>query len=543
MSATTEREGSVDLESVRTTLAELQQQGKIHGDVIELVMSLLAQMCTANRDLELRVQHLLRQTFGRKTERVDPRQIALLLAELAALPATSESPVAASEGQQQPVPAAAQAPRRSPTGRKPLPSGLPRRKVVLTPSPEQLVCSACGAQKKRIGAETNELLEWVPGHFEVIEQEREKYACRECQGEVVIGPVGPKPLDGGLPGPSLLAHVLVSKYRDHLPLYRQRAMFARDGVEIAKSTLVDWVRQGADLLSPVADAIHEQAIGSHVLQCDDTGLRVLDEDHEGGSKKGHMWGLVGDRVWASLQYTPTWAGAQAQALVEGRKGWFQADGYKGFDALFNATGAEIIEVGCHAHARRKYVAAMDSGDARAAVPIGIYQRLYAVEAEATASGLDPSARLKLRTEKSVPLINEIGEWVAKMHPQVPPKSPLGAAFTYTLNQWKQLRRFLEDGRVQIDNNGVERELRAVAVGRKNYLFAGSDAAAERAAVLYTVICTAVLHGVEPMAYVRDLVEKIGGDYPAKLLRDLLPDRWLAANPQHRLLQQQATVAA
>ena len=531
VSATTERERAVDLASVRATLVELQAQGK-DDDVVQVVMSLLTQLCAANRELELRVQHLLRQTFGRKTERVDPRQIALLLAELAAQQPAAAAP-AEDHGKTESAPVAVRAHQRRP-GRNPLPEWLPREKAVLTPSPEDLVCSHCGSKKERIGSETNELLEWMPGRFKVIEQEREKYACESCQGEVVIGPVGDKPLDGGLPGPGLLAHVLVSKYRDHLPLNRQAAMFARAGVEIADSTLAGWVQQGAELLAPVADAIHEQAMNAHVVQCDDTLLRVLDKEHAGGSKRGHIWGLIGDKVWASFKYTPSWEGDRAQALVEGRKGWLQVDGYSGFDALFNAAGADIIEVGCMAHARRKYVEALESGDTRAAVPIAIFQRLYAVEAEATAGRLDPLARLKLRTERSVALMDELGEWVAKIHPQVTPKSPLGKAFTYSLNQWRQLKRFLEDGRVQIDNNGVERELRAVAVGRKNYLFAGSDAAAERAAVLYTVIGTAVLHGAEPMAYVRDLVEKIGGTYPAKQLRELLPDRWIQAHPDAQL---------
>lgn len=534
VSATAERENAVDLASVRAMLVELQAQGKIAGDVVELVLSLLAQVCAANRDLELRVQHLLRQTFGRKTERVDPRQIALLLAELAAQPpAEAAAAPAGGDRKTEPAPVTVRAHQRRP-GRNPLPDWLPREKVVLTPDSKVLVCSSCGSKKEKIGSETSELLEWVPGRFKVIEQEREKYACEGCQGEVVIGPVGEKPLDGGLPGPGLLAHVMVSKYRDHLPLNRQASMFARAGVEIADSTLAGWVAQGAELLVPVADAIHEQAIHAHVVQCDDTGFRVLDKEHAGGSKRGHIWGLLGDKVWASFKFTPSWEGERAQALVEGRKGWLQVDGYSGFDALFKAAGTELIEVGCMAHARRKYVEALKSGDARAAVPVGIFQRLYAVEAEATAGGLDPAVRLKLRAERSVALMDELGAWVAKIHPQVTPKSPLGKAFTYSLNQWEQLRRFLEDGRIQIDNNGVERELRAVAVGRKNYLFAGSDAAAERAAVLYTVIGTAVLHGVEPMAYVRDLVEKIGGTYPARHLRELLPDRWIQAHPEARL---------
>ncbi len=533
------RTASPDLQTVRAVLVDLQAQGK-HEEVIEVVMSLLSQLAGSNRELELRVQHLLRQTFGRKTERLDPRQLALLLAELAAKePAAGASVSAEGPRREEPPTVAVQAHQRRP-GRNPLPAWLPREPVVLTPSPEELVCGECGSRKKRIGSEKNELLEYVPGRFKVIEQEREKYACRECQGEVVIGPVGPKPIEGGLPGPSLLTHVLVSKYRDHLPLYRQAEIYARDGVQIARSTLMDWVRHGAELLVPVAEAIHEQAIGSHVLQVDDTGLRVLDDDHPGGSKRGHLWGLLGDRVWASFRYTPTWRGEEAQKLVEGRKGFLQVDGYSGFDDLFKAPGAEIIEVGCMAHARRKYVAALDSGEIRAAVAVGLFQKLYAVEAEATKRNLDPPARLVLRSERSGPLMDELGKWIAEQHPQLPPKSPLGKALTYSLNQWKQLRRFLADGRIQLDNNGVERQLRAVAVGRKNYLHAGSDAAAERAAVLYTVIGTAVVQGVEPMAYVRDLVEKISGDYPAKRLRELLPDRWTAAHPAARLARPDAT---
>jgi transposase len=516
---------TIDLQHVRQVLVDLIGAGK-PDEAIATVLSLLERLRDKNAELELRVRDLLRHQFGRRSERIDPNQLSLLLAGLAQEAASSPAPKP-DEAPAAPPPASREAghPPRRPTGRKPLPADLPREEVILKPPAEELVCGQCGRDKKRIGAERAEMLEFVPGHFKVLVQVREKYACPRCQEGVAIGPTMEKPIEGGLPGPNLLTQVLVSKYKDHLPLNRQVGIFARSGVEIAPSTLCDWVREGVELVEPVWRAIYEEVLACHVVQVDDTGLRVQDRHHPGGSRKGHIWGLVGDGKLVVFAYTPTWSGAEARELVKGHRGWLQVDGYAGFDQIFTGADPPMVEAGCMAHCRRKFVGALDAGDVRAAVPVGVIVKLYGVEEEAREAHLDAPGRLALRKEKSAPLIQELGEWIAKTHPTVTPKSALGKAFTYAVNQWRPLTRFLEDGAVQIDNNGVERVLRAIAVGRNNWMFAGSDAGAHRAAVLYSIFGSCALCGVEPVAYLRDVIEKLSGSFPMRRLRELLPDVW------------------
>jgi hypothetical protein len=240
---------------------------------------------------------------------------------------------------------------------------------------------------------------------------------------------------------------------------------------------------------------------------------------------------VGDQRWIPFAYTETWEGKAARQLVDQRVGWLQADGYAGFAELFSRPGATAIEVGCMAHARRKFVEALQAGEARAAVTVEIFQRLYRVEREAKEHGLDPAATLGLRQERSAPILDELGRWVAATHPRVPPRSPLGKAIYYTVKRWTPLSRFLEDGAVEIDNTACERALRMVALGRANWMFAGSDAGARRAAVLYTVIATAVAWGVEPWAYLRDVLEKLSGRWLNRRLPELLPDTWRTGHPE------------
>jgi len=518
---------AVDLQQIRQVLCDLHAAGK-HDEAIEAVLSLLERLRDRNTELELRLGQLLRRQFGRRSEKIDPNQLSLLLAEMvagaaatpAAPPAAPPSTATSNTPSQQPA-----APRRRPTGRKPLPPQLPRQEVVLSPSAEEKHCATCDLDKKRIGVERSEILEFVPGHFIVLVQVREKYACLKCEDGVVIGPTMDKPIEGGLPGPNLLTHVLVSKYKDHAPLNRLAGMLARCGVELAPSTLGDWVREGAELLEAVYRAIYERVLTAHVVQADDTGLRVLDRSHPAGVKKGHIYGLVGDGELVAFAYTPTWSGAEARQLLDGHRGWLQADGYAGFDQLFSGPDPPMVEVGCMAHNRRKYVEALDGGDLRAAVPVGIIAKLYQVEDEAKERGLDAAGRLALRQEKSAPLMTELGQWIAQVHPTVTPKSPLGKALTYSINQWRALNRFLEDGALELDNNGVERALRAIAVGRHNWLFAGSDAGARRAAIMYTIFGSCALCGVEPASYLRDVIEKLSGRFPMRRIGELVPDEW------------------
>jgi transposase len=520
---TTEPLAATQVESVRALLIAMHERGE-HAMLVETALRLIEQLASSNDELARALAKAMRRAAGHRSEKLDPRQLLLEIAKL-----TEEEQKLAPPVEPPPMLRRRQeagTPRR-PRGRQPLPADLPRERQRIAVAEADRHCAH--GEMKVIGVETSEVLEFEPGKFKVIVFEREKRACPKGECGVERAAVADKVIERGLPGPGLLAQVLVGKYRDHLPLHRQSGIFARAGVTLSDSTLGDWIREVVELGEPLADAIFKQRVlPSHVMQGDDTGLRVLDPSEPGGVKKGHLWAFVGDRRWAAFRYTETWKGEEARRHVGARKGWMQVDGYAGFDVMFRArdpAGAPIVvEVGCWSHARRGLVEALDGGDARAAVPLAIIAKLFAVEHDADASNLDHEARLALRQQRSRPIRDELWTWIELALPSAPPKTPLGKAIGYLVNQWRQLGRFLEDGRIELTNNAAERALRAVAVGRKNWMFAGSEDGARRAAVAYTIIGTCVLGGVDPFAYLRDvlfcLARRDYGD-----IADLFPDAW------------------
>jgi len=513
---------TAQIESIRASLEGMLQEGR-SGEALALVVNVLHQLVEDNVRLQARLAQLLKHRFGRRSEKISSEQLRLFLDELAqAVPeALPEQPVLAS---QTTTPTVRLQPRK---GRRPLPADLPREEVALEPEAEEKVCTGCGQAKTLMGHERSEVLEFVPAHFKVLVHARAKYVCRACEEGVSIAPPAAKPIETGLPGFGLIADVLVKKYAEHCPLHRMHGIYLRYGVDLAVSTLAGWVAGGSDLLEPIARAIRRKTLGSHVVQTDDTGLRVLDRDAPGGSKRGHIWGYLGDRRWLAFDYTPDWSAEGPAAFLTDRQGWLQADAYKGYDRLFSAPGSKVVEVGCFAHARRYFVDALET-DKRAAIAIAFIKELYQVEADAKTRGLGAEETKKLRADRSRPILNSLGEWIKNMVPAATPKSPLGQALTYTVNQWTALTRFLEDGALEIDNNGCERALRQVAVGRKNYLFAGSDEGARRAAIIYTVFGTCRLHDVDPWAYVRDVLEKLARGWKQGRIDELLPPAWAAA---------------
>jgi hypothetical protein len=344
----------------------------------------------------------------------------------------------------------------------------------------------------------------------------------------------PSPIARGLAGPGLLAHVIVSKFCDHLPLYRCERMLARFGVTLSRSTLCDWLAQSAAVLRPLWVLLKGRVHQSRVIQTDDTPVRVQAQAGA-AAHQGRLWVQVGDAGHPGLVYfySPNQEGQWPQAFLKGYKGFLQADAYTGYDALF-ATGA-VREVGCWAHARRKFFEAQKADPEGALYALGVIRQLYAVEREVTEraekqelSRADFEAlRLRLRQERSVPLLKSFGEWLEKQVASVLPKSPLAEAVGYARNQWAALQVYTTAGFLEIDNNPAERALRAVAIGRKNYLFFGSDVGGETAAVLYTLTQTCQALGVEPWRYLRDVLGRLPG-CPAKRLAELLPDEWAHA---------------
>ncbi len=404
-----------------------------------------------------------------------------------------------------------------------LPADLPRERIELTLPESELRCACCGKPKQKIGEVVTEELEYRPGSFFIREIVRPKFACGDHEeGGVATPELPPRVVAKGLPGSGLLAHVLTSKYRDHLPLHRQHGIFLRHGVDIPETSMVDWVSAGARLLVPVVDVMRREVLASFAIHTDDTSLLVQDRHHKGGSRRGFLWIYIGDRSDVVFDFTAGRTRDGPRAFLDGFQGYLHADAYTGYDALYRSG---IVEVGCWSHARRMFVDALSKFPEEAGAVVAVIRRLFMIEREA--ADFDPGARRALRLQESKPLLDQLGEYLRHLRyaPHVLPEGPLGKAITYCLNQWDALNRFLDDGRLAIHNNVAERGLRQVVVGRKNWLFAGSDEGARRAATIYSVIVSCTMLELDPFEYLRDVLLRLAaGEDPA----GLTPRAWKAA---------------
>jgi len=494
----------------------------------QMVTSLLEEVETKERrlrQLQHWVEQLLRARYGPRRERVNENQlflfaVALLSAGQEARRADSEPPASPTEEKAPPAKAKGH-------GRQRLPKTLERRRVVYDLGKEERQCPQCQGGLKRIGEEVSERLEFVPASLHVIEEACQKYACP--QGCTVVTAAKPTaPIEKGLPGPGLLAQVAVSKYGDHLPLHRQEAIFRRQGVELPRQTMGDWMRAGAELVRPLYELMKQRVLNSKAIQTDDTPVPVLDPKLP-RTRTGRLWTYLGDgqHPYTVYDYTPSRSRDGPEAFLKAFRGFLQADAYSGYDHFYEEPERGIDEVACWAHARRKFFDAQSSDLMRSTVMLAYIRLLYDVEREARDRTLDPTARRALRQEKAQPILNDLRAYLEREQPQVLPKSPEGQAIAYTLSNGKALARYCEDGDLEIDNNGAERSLRGVAVGRKNWMFYGSDNGGRTAAVLTSVIATCKRLHIDPFAYLRDLFERISS-HPQGRLAELLPDQWKAA---------------
>ncbi len=374
------------------------------------------------------------------------------------------------------------------------------------------------------------MLEYVPGHFVEHEWRLGKYACGRCKLGVHTAPGPVKPF-GCTAAPSLLAYVTVTKFLDHGPVHRQHRMFARSGVTVPVSTLADWIAGVGDLVAPVIEVLADRVRAAYVVRTDGSGLKVLAPETPDHIQRGTMWCYVGDDRDVLFEYAETGKGEDGPWLfLTGRKGYVQADAANVFDRVYNGRVAEAIEVGCMAHARRRLVDLKDT-DCRVAYPLLLIRRLYKLEELADLKELTPEARAVQRQERSFPALEKLQRWLVATVRDEPPSSALAQAASYFLNHWTALTRFVEDGRLSLDNNLCERQIRDLALGRRNYLFAGSHDAARRSARLYSLMRTCVQHGVAPLPYLTDVIEKLAVGWPAHRMAELLPDRWASAHPQ------------
>jgi transposase len=403
-----------------------------------------------------------------------------------------------------------------------LPADLPREIIEIEPTGEEKTCFVCDNEKQRIGSEVTEKLEYVPASFYVKKYVRYKYACKQCQSNISIGQLPPMAIDKGIAGEGLLAHIITCKYCDHLPLNRLEGIFKRHGVDIDVSTMCDWVGKSADLLEPLVKRMHKKILQSPKINTDDTSIPVKSKKRKGSTYNGYLWAYIGNNNNVVFDFTPTRSREGPLKFLGNYSGYVQADAYSGYDEFFRK--GKATEVGCNSHARRKFEYALDSDPVRAARMMVLWGRLYEIESRAKKQKYNSAQLLDARQKEAKPILAEIKTVLDEYKNQVLPKSPMGKAITYSLNQWDALSRYVENPILDIDNNLSERTLRMVVIGRKNYMFAGSEAGARRAAIIYSLVASCKLSEIDPFAYFRDVLERVS-THPADKTDDLLPSNW------------------
>jgi transposase len=479
-----------------------------------------------------RLRHLLRQLqrmqFGRRSEKLDPDQFNLALEDL-------EQAIAAGEAEQEKADPALRQSRsgKRRAGRGPLPEHLLRIEVVI--EPEDRACPCCGGTMHVIGEDRSQRLDVIPAQYRVIVTRRPRYACRSCQSAVVQAPAPARLIRGGLPTEQLVAQVIVAKYADHCPLYRQAQILARHGIAIDRATLAFWVGYAAAELKPLWRLLREELLRSAKLFVDETIAPVLDPGR-GRTKKGYFWVIArDDRPWRGgappavvYNYAPGRGGDHATALLQGYTGLLQTDGYAAYRSLADPkrVGGPATLAFCWAHWRRQFFDIAKSPPAPiAAEALKRIADLYEIEAEIRGQTADE--RRALRQEKTRPLVTALKTWLEKTLAQLAGGSSIAHAIRYGLSRWQGLVRFLDDGRIEIDSNTVERTMRPIALSRKNALFAGSDEGAENWAMLASLIETCKLHSVNPQAYLSDVLTNLVNNWPNSRLGELTPWGWAA----------------
>jgi len=478
-------------------------------DDVEQLKELLRSAHAEIDHLKLIIAKLQRLQFGRRSEKLqrEIEQMELRLEELQ----LADTPAAAVQ------PALEE---KAPPVRRALPEHLPREQRVHEPACN---CPDCGMVMRKIGEDVSEILDYVPGRFKVIRHVRPKHACPGCE-RIVQVEAPSRPIARSFAGPGLLAHILTAKYADHLPLYRQAQIYAREGVELDRGTMAEWVGGCTQLIEPLTEALARYVFGCSKLHADDTPVPVLDPGR-GKTKTGRLWTYVrDDRPAGSKEpaavlfcYSPDRRGEHPKVHLKPFTGILQADAYAGFGHLY---GERIREAACWAHARRAFYELHEANQSPvAAEALERIGALYAIETEVR--GRPPNERAAIRQARAGPLLESLRDWLRQTLGRVSKKSELAKAISYILSRWTALTRYRDDGRIEIDNNAAERSLRAVALGRKNYLFCGSDVGGERAAAIYSLIGTAKLNDIDPEAYLRYVLERIA-DHPINRIDELLP---------------------
>jgi len=498
------RELPDDVDALRALALHQQTELDAQSDALAERARRIDEQAAQIRQLEEYVRLLRHQRFGRTSEKASREQLGLFNeAEVAADAAEKDD---ATDG----VEVAAHT--RSPRGRRPLPSFLPRVEIVHDLPEAEKVCAADGTALVRIGEEVCEQVEIIPATIRVLRHVRPKYACSTCHAGVHVAPLPPQPIPKSLASPALLAHVAVAKYADGLPLYRQETILGRIGIELPRATLASWMVRAGELVQPLVNLLRDELLAGGLAQCDETPFQVLKEPGKAATSLSYLWAqrsLARDAPVVLFDYDPSRSGRVPERLFEGFEGVLQSDGYEGYTAVGQRPG--IVHVGCWAHARRKFDEALKGlhGAGRKATSrkesvalqgLGWIQKLYAIER--TAKDRAPEERHHIRQERSRPVLAALRRWLDDALPRVAPQTLTGKALTYLDHQWPKLVRIFDDGRIPLDTNLVENAIRPFVVGRKNWLFADTARGAHASANLYSVIETAKANGLEPYAYLR-----------------------------------------
>jgi len=523
--------------SVPTSPQEAQGVSPLPDDpavLKRMILELLEALKKARHEregLQQRLDLLLRRLYGSKAERFDPNQ-PWLIPEMAIAADAEVAPASATE----PADDAEPRKRKGAHGRKKLPDDLRRERVEHTVPEAERLCPCCGTPCAKFGEEISEQLDYQPASLFVWQHVRFKYACQKCHDHVTVAPPPAQVIDKGLPGPGLLAFISACKYADHLPLHRLERIIGRHGVDIARSTTCGWMAHVAGLFRPIVGLMADLVRQSRAVHTDATKMPYLDPNVAGKTLSGQMWVYYGDRdhPFNVFDFCRDHSAAGIDAFLKDHhyRGYLNADALNVYDHLF---GSGITEVGCWTHARRKFYDSKDSDPARAHLVLARIRQLYEVEskakkinAERELQGAEADAlRLLLRQQEALPVVTSLRQWLLDEAPKALPKSLIGQAIAYTLRHWQALTRYLDDGFLAIDNNVAELTLRHIAIGRKNWLFAGSAAGADTAAILFSVTSTCHRHQVDAFAYTKDLLERLAHDsQPSpEVIRSWLPDRW------------------
>lgn len=536
------RRESPELGDLRAIVSRYREEGRV-DEAFEHSFSAVQAVLDKVRELQLKIAALRKKALGQTSERIDSRQLELLLDQLATLTDGDANTDEVDSDTEDEKRADAQLDKeleqlrederertkRTRKKKRGIDTSNADREQTRSELPESdRTDPATGKVAQLIGYDTVEMLEYEPGRFVLKVTEFGKYGFGgDGSGGVITAPAPAKVLPRAVAGASLFADIVVSKLVDHLPLNRIRSRYLRAGIDIPASTLAEWMAVACDRLAPIAERLWQRVEGATVLRADASGIKVQDPDALENIVRGTMWCMVGDDQDVVFRYAEDGTGdAGPWRFLAGREGYLQTDAANIFDRLHNGRAARAIAVGCNAHARRKFVALKDM-DARVGYVLQLYGRLYKLERLAKLKKLDSDELRALRQKRSAPIVNKLYRWFAKHAGDDPPDQPFARAIAYAINHREALTRFLDDGCLDIDNNLCEQQIRYLALGRKNYLFAGSHDAAQRLAIGYTITRTCAMHGVPPLAYLTDVLQKLADGWKQTQIDELLPDRWAA----------------